>query len=79
MTKDAWQPIKTAPKDGTMILAWNAAHDTMAVVGWQRAYGGCPYDEDHWDDVGNKNAAPALFFNANYFQQWMPLPAPPCR
>ena len=69
-----WRPIETAPRDGTMILARNASHSTMYVVGWQRAYGGDPFDEDHWDDVGSRNAAPALYFNANYFQHWAPLP-----
>jgi hypothetical protein len=72
-----WQPIETAPRDGRMILALNSAHGFMRVVGWQRAYAQEPFDEDHWDDVGSQNAAPCLYFNANYFQWWMPLPALP--
>lgn len=58
-----------------MILAWNAAHKEMHVVGWHPAYGAI--EEDHWNDVGNRNAAPALYFNANYFQLWRPLPEAP--
>lgn len=70
-----WKPIETAPRDGSMILARNAAHGTMYVVGWQQPYG--DHLESHWDDVGSKNACPALYFNANYFQHWMPLPDGP--
>lgn len=80
----AWQPIDTAPRDGTMIIARNAMHGFIYVVGWQRAYSSekpfdedQPFDEDHWDDVGSRNAAPLLYFNANYFQHWMPIPAFP--
>lgn len=73
-----WQPIETAPKDGSMILTFNVAHGDMHVVGWTRSYSNVePYDEDHWSDVGGQNRAPALFFNSGYFQFWMPLPNPP--
>lgn len=70
-----WQPIETAPRDGSMILARNDFHGFIYVVGWQPAYEAeGPYSEDHWDDIGSRNAAPSLYFNSNYFQRWMALP-----
>ena len=64
-----WQPIETAPRDGSMILACNTrAGNDMTVVGWE---GTC------WTDVGCKNAAAAISINPNYFDFWMPLPLPP--
>jgi hypothetical protein len=71
---DWWQPIDTAPRDGSLILARNAAHGFMYVVGWRPAAGD---EESHWDDVGGGLQQPALYFNANYFQHWMSLPPPP--
>lgn len=69
-----WQTIDTAPRDGRLIIAWNKHVDTMCAVGWKPADGD---EEAHWDDKGSRNAAPALYFNANYFQYWMPRPAVP--
>lgn len=76
MVADGWLPIETAPKDGTLILAWNY-NSGMQVVGWQPAYGEAPFNEDHWDDVGSKNAAPSIFVNARHFTHWRPLPVSP--
>jgi hypothetical protein len=36
-----WQPIETAPRDGTEILVWGGGHD-VASVWWQDG------DEDVW-------------------------------
>lgn len=71
-----WQPIEIAPRDGSLILAWNKIGG-MYVVGWQPAYGPTPLDEDHWDNVGSKNSHPSLHFNQYFFSHWMPLPFPP--
>ena len=74
-----WQPIATAPKDGTAILAFNARHQSHApvVVVWKEE----PPDSDvgpepHWADAATY-AGDALYFNGNYFTHWMPLLAPP--
>lgn len=74
-----WQPMKTAPRDGSMILAFNAAHRDMAVVGWTADIAELEdFDNrDAWTDVGNQNRAITLMVNPDYYQYWMPLPAPP--
>lgn len=56
-----------------MILVLNIAHGERAVVGWQPGIG---EEDDSWDDVGNRNADPSLYFNSSYFQFWQPLPEP---
>lgn len=70
-----WQPIETAPKDGSMFLAFNEAHGDMVVVGWTAD---TFLDEaGGWTDVGGQNRANAIWLNARYFQSWQPLPARP--
>jgi hypothetical protein len=64
-----WQPIETAPKDGTSLLLWWPAHQQLAadprVIGyWKPSY--------HCWQAGNyfcpRDIAPT---------HWMPLPPPP--
>ena len=56
-----WRPIKTAPKDGTKILAWDAMDKRYVVALWEAypdggkwlvpdaAEGECfPFDVTHW-------------------------------
>lgn len=63
-----WQPLETAPKDGTPILIWRGAslsHNKMitpiVVARWQRHY---------FQPVGTSTSA----YGATH---WMPLPEPP--
>ena len=67
-----WQPIETAPKDGTEILAYNRYgrmivawddHDKWWVV---RAEGEDVYGVDGW-----------LIINVERIDGWKPLPEPP--
>lgn len=64
-----WQPIETAPKDGTPILAANIHHTLHApvVVRWD-----ADETDPHWCDAATA-AGEALYFNPNYFQLWQPL------
>lgn len=68
--QESWQPIKTAPKDGTPILAWSSkvADDEQPQIVWWNETGG--YWELAWDCSlwYDKNTPPT---------HWMPLPAPP--
>ncbi len=45
-----WQPIKTAPKDGTLILATLPGNDFPHVIGWRDASKGIReyFDADGW-------------------------------
>lgn len=60
-----WQPIETAPKDGTTVLTWTKGltEDEGAIMPmrWSSTRGWCEY----W---GNHDLFPT---------HWMPLPEPP--
>ena len=62
-----WQPIETAPKDGTTVLLY--------APGWDSPKTGWTYGKDEWQDCpyshkGSKNYLPT---------HWMPLPAAPAK
>lgn len=57
-----WQPISTAPKDGTTIIIWDKDHGCM-IVEWM-------YGEWHCSHDGEDMYGPEP-------THWMPLPAPP--
>lgn len=61
-----WQPIETAPKDGTEILAYGRKQDGAYFVAFEYGDWWCagPWDEG-WCEL---NHAPT---------HWMPLPEPP--
>ena len=58
-----WQPIATAPKDGTRFLAWEAGTQRSAII-WRRSAG--------WD-------TDAFYMDPVAFTHWMPLPPPPAQ
>ena len=64
-----WQPIETAPKDGTDILVMTG--ETMHVVRWINIHG----DFDYWAVDDNKHGPFTLRGKAP--TNWMPLPEPP--
>lgn len=72
-----WQPIETAPEDGTPVLAWNkeyGARETKSVTygpgspGFEKGYA------DRWWTWDEPRANWAFRWNPTH---WMPLPAPP--
>ena len=73
LRKDAgrieWQPIETAPKDGTDILVMTG--ETMHVVRWINIHG----DFDYWAVDDNKHGPFTLRGKAP--THWLPLPEPP--
>lgn len=65
----AWQPIDTAPKDGTSVLVSDgrASGGFMNVVAYELD------DRGPW--VWHTNDG--ISYHAEAFTHWMPLPAPP--
>jgi hypothetical protein len=66
MSKEQWQPIETAPMDGTSVLTWAPCRAQYAVSYWD--------DEDKtwlsdWREKGHPQYVLAT--------HWMPLPAAP--
>lgn len=69
-----WQPIETAPRDGTRFLACGPHVEGVWVVRWNTMSGGpgwlddsCAGHSDYWNYIDNEDA----------YSHWMPLPAPP--
>ena len=73
-----WKPISEAPRDGSLILAYNESHDEQVVVGWT-AEPKLPeiFPDGCWTDAGSRNKALNYSVNENYFQFWQPLLSPP--
>lgn len=84
-----WQPIETAPKDGTNIDLWMVRREygttetfdgcRIANCWWGKRYYG-DSDEERSDEWVNRTATwiePVLFGEAYLITHWMPLPEPP--
>jgi hypothetical protein len=70
-----WQPIETAPKDGSKILVFTI-HGDIEISKW------CVINNYHYEDVGNGLyrkvfEPPTEFWNGNQPTHWQPLPDPP--
>jgi hypothetical protein len=65
--KNQWQPIETAPKDGTQVLLWWPywCVDTPIV-------GSYNFDHDEWDSM-----SAISIVDSPPPTKWMPLPEPP--
>ena len=77
-----WQPIETAPKDGTEVLVWaqwdwDAVGDcedepfSWRVASWRDRFRS-PYTHGFWSETSNPYSDIARSPKA-----WMPLPQPP--
>lgn len=65
-----WRPIEEAPKDGTMVLYWSAAHGYFAGNEPENHYRG------RWTNYGDKWGGDA-YFAAREATHWTPLPPQP--
>lgn len=80
-----WQPIETAPKDGTEVLAWREDAGIF-LARWTSPEEFCTSDE--LEALSEADAAQEDWFAADFVQgsrlddglvptHWMPLPDPP--
>jgi hypothetical protein len=71
MSATGWQPIETAPKDGTEILIWFTGRPPRPEIAVYAAYG--PRDPWPWA----RRLGQAGEFHRKNCTHWMPLPAAP--
>lgn len=74
-----WQPIETAPMDGTPIIVFSTyrmSKPPVVVVWKENPTSGDVQFDPYWADAAT-NEGTALYFNDVYFTHWMPLPPPP--
>jgi len=70
-----WQSIETAPKDGTLILAWCVHYNARyAKTDEERALWAGPVVA-HWTDFNHGGWV--WHGHVGAFTHWMPLPPPP--
>jgi len=77
-----WQPIETAPKDGTEVLCWCPSAAMVPVVMhfssaeyFEREYGDAEYIEEGWHlSYSYPNGLAECTWEPTH---WMPLPEPP--
>ena len=66
--KGGWQPIETAPKDGTYVLLFDAGYkDPYLLAAWEII-------DERWWSKPTKSGASIVWGSATH---WMPLPAAP--
>lgn len=65
---DGWKPIDSAPKDGSIILAWSEDMDEVLAIVWAESRGGS------WRLAGCSSLELGSWGQPTH---WMPLPAPP--
>ena len=65
-----WQPIETAPKDGTRVLIYQPAGM------WRSCNRGARIDLAYWHQPGNAEK-PGFWMPTSRPTHWMPLPDPP--
>lgn len=74
-TSREWQPIETAPKDGTVVLLWGPYCINVTAAAYSRGQWVCSADGaqaiESQSDFGTELAT----FEVP--THWMPLPAPP--
>ena len=78
VAENGWQPIETAPKDGTDILICRVGETEIEITQW------CSYKNSHFVELSNGdfrkvNDEPTEFWNGNGHRatHWHPLPSPP--
>lgn len=78
-----WQPIDTAPKDGTVIDLWHNEFGRFSGCYWGLPHHNCgeagPYCDSDWHDLseGWVDSFNQITFPPDEYTHWIPLPAEP--
>ena len=83
-----WQPIETAPKDGTWICLWRGKSPSygkwspFVIARWDEAEEAFAWPDDGVDPWFDAERADERIeagdnFASDQFTHWMPLPSPP--
>jgi hypothetical protein len=70
-----WQPIETAPKDGTTVLLWEEYSDAPVVGHYNERRSQWCADKEHYDTNGDAIVVDKLV--QDLIGHWMPIPTPP--
>ena len=70
-----WQPIESAPRDGTHILLWERYNDYPCVGYFSHRRNMWFADTEHYDTSGDATVTDTLW--QSHISHWMPLPPPP--
>lgn len=70
-----WQPIETAPKDGTLLLLWERCEDEPFIGSWWDKWGRWVASTTHYDTDGNACVIDRVYSDG--VTHWMPLPPTP--
>ena len=77
-----WQPIESAPKDGTQILAWNGFYKRYTTIYWGDINADDCREPGHIPNMGwlyGNDKHSILFYRQwHYLTHWMLPPEPPC-
>lgn len=73
-----WQPIETAPRDGTKIIVFTIHGDIEISEYYTRSYDEYEFALATEDGPLYRAVAKVMEgWNSNVFEYWMPLPQPP--
>lgn len=70
-----WQPIETAPKDGTLLLLWEQYESEPFIGSWYAFRSEWEASRTHYDTDGNAYVIDRVYSPG--VTHWMPLPAAP--
>lgn len=74
--REGWQPIETAPRDGTTVVVYFKGHGPMTVA-WEDPWGDGP-EAATWCVTDHKHGPyPVRGYRTGDDTHWMPLPEPP--
>lgn len=75
-----WQPIETAPRDGTLVLVWSDELYMKPYIAWWGVDQNAPEDgneQEEWLTGDGDSWSTGYYYTPCNPTHWMPLPAPP--